>query len=81
MKYVLLCFEQVKGIAIGRFQKSSGMTRELLTKIIKSKQELGHLPVIADVDFGHTSPMITFPVGGRASLHAGVLKIELQITE
>ncbi|MFC3749812.1 S66 peptidase family protein [Paenibacillus sp. GCM10012306] len=74
-------FEQVRGIAIGRFQKGSGMTRALLTRIIKSKQELRHLPVVADVDFGHTSPMITFPVGGRASLQAGVQKLELCIAE
>ncbi|MBI4144133.1 LD-carboxypeptidase [Candidatus Woesearchaeota archaeon] len=61
-------FRQVKAIVIGRFQKASEMTKEKLTKIIKSNPALKHIPVIADVDFGHTSPMITFPVGGRAKL-------------
>jgi muramoyltetrapeptide carboxypeptidase LdcA involved in peptidoglycan recycling len=28
-------------------------------------------PVVADMDFGHTSPMLTFPVGCRAAIDAG----------
>ncbi|GKU78415.1 S66 peptidase family protein [Paenibacillus sp. L3-i20] len=74
-------FEGVKGIVIGRFQKSSNMTKELLQKIIKSKVELDHIPVIADMDFGHTSPLITFPVGGKVSLHAFDNTIEVNISE
>ncbi len=64
-------FNKVKGIVIGRFQKGSGMTRELLTKIIKTKKELVQIPVIANVDFGHTTPMITFPIGGEARVSSG----------
>lgn len=26
------------------------------------------MPILANVDFGHTYPMITFPIGGSASL-------------
>ncbi len=58
-------FEGVKGIVIGRFQKTSNVTKEKLIKIIKSKAELKNIPVIANVDFGHTSPIITFPIGGE----------------
>lgn len=61
-------FKNVKGIVIGRFQKDSKMTAQVLTEIIKSKKELGHLPVLAGVDFGHTNQIITFPVGGRVEL-------------
>lgn len=74
-------FQHVKGLVIGRFQKESHMTSDLLTKIIKSKEELSDIPVIADVDFGHTSPMITFPIGGLASLRAYGVRIELKIME
>jgi len=74
-------FQHVKGLVIGRFQKESHMTSDLLTKIIKSKEELSDIPVIADVDFGHTSPMITLPVGGQASVRAYGVKIELRIKE
>jgi len=72
-------FSSVKGIVIGRFQKASEITNELLIKIIKTKKELDNLPVIANVDFGHTDPKITFPVGGEVNLVAknGKVKIEL----
>ena len=63
-------FKNVKGIVIGRFQKVSKVTNDLLTQIIKTKKELNNLPVIANVDFGHTSPIITFPVGGEAEIKA-----------
>jgi muramoyltetrapeptide carboxypeptidase LdcA involved in peptidoglycan recycling len=61
-------FKGVKGIVIGRFQKTSEVTNEKLIKIIKTKAELKNMPVIANVDFGHTSPIITFPVGGEVSM-------------
>ncbi len=63
-------FDGVRGIVIGRFQQSSEVSTELLTQIIRTKQELTGIPVIADVDFGHTDPKITFPIGGTASLSA-----------
>lgn len=63
-------FGTVGGLVIGRFEKASEMTLEKLTKIIKTKRELNHLPVIADVDFGHTDPKITFPIGGEVKLEA-----------
>ena len=63
-----LSFKSVKGIVIGRFQKTSNVTKEKLVKIIKSKAELKNIPVIANVDFGHTSPIITFPIGGEVRM-------------
>lgn len=62
--------EKIKGLVIGRFQKETKMTRELLTKMVKSKKELEGLPVIGNVDFGHTSPIVTFPIGGEVKLEA-----------
>lgn len=61
-------FKGVKGIVIGRFQNASQMTTEKLIKIIKTKAELKNISVIANVDFGHTSPLVTFPVGGEVSI-------------
>ncbi|CAM4228503.1 S66 peptidase family protein [Paenibacillus typhae] len=74
-------FEQVKGLVIGRFQRASRITRDMLETIIRSKKELLHLPVVADVNFGHTSPLITFPVGGRAKLIATANTVELRMWE
>lgn len=72
-------FNKVKGIVIGRFQKKSKTTNQLLTKIIKTKKELDNLPVIANVDFGHTDPKITFPIGGEIHLIAKKNKTLIKI--
>ena len=58
-------FSGVKGIIIGRFQKETEMTREILNKIISSKPELKNIPIIANADFGHTTPIATLPIGGE----------------
>jgi muramoyltetrapeptide carboxypeptidase len=73
-------FDKVKGMVIGRFQIASEMTSEKLIKIIETKKELENIPVVANVDFGHTTPQITFPIGGRVKLKAsdkGEIQLEL----
>jgi muramoyltetrapeptide carboxypeptidase LdcA involved in peptidoglycan recycling len=46
------------------------MTSELLGRIVRSKPELAGVPVIAELDFGHTVPVFTFPIGGTTSIRA-----------
>lgn len=61
-------FENVRGLVIGRFQKESKINKETLTKIISTKNELKNIPVIANVDFGHTYPAFSFPIGGDCEI-------------
>jgi len=63
-------FIGVKGIVFGRFPIQTEMERGLLAKIVKSKPELKSLPIIAHVDFGHTFPCCSFPIGGTVSIQA-----------
>ncbi len=72
---------KIRGLVIGRFQKASEMTDEKIIKIIKTKKELRHIPVVANVDFGHTTPMITFPIGGTAELDVNKNYVKLRILE
>ena len=58
----------MKGIVIGRFQKASEVTREKL-EFVLNKPELNKLPIIANVDFGHTTPMLTLPIGGTVKIN------------
>lgn len=58
----------ITGLVIGRFQKGSQVTRNLLAEIVKRQTELKHIPILANVDFGHTTPMITVPIGGKVHL-------------
>jgi len=71
-------FEKVRGIVFGRFQIKSRMEKDLFEKIISTKAELKNMPIIYEVDFGHTTPHITFPVGGYAEISSGE-KIEITI--
>lgn len=71
-------FGKVKGIVIGRFQKNTDMNLEKLKHIIQTKKELKNIPVIANADFGHTNPLITFPIGGTVKLKVNN-KVEFKI--
>lgn len=72
-------FKKVKGLVLGRAEKDCIMTKEKWIKMIKNKPELKDIPVIAGVDFGHTTPIITFPVGGNAKLQAKEKEVKLFI--
>jgi muramoyltetrapeptide carboxypeptidase LdcA involved in peptidoglycan recycling len=63
-------FHDVAGLLIGRFQTASGMTRDLLERIVTSNPQLGQIPIVANLDFGHTDPLLTIPVGGHATIDA-----------
>jgi len=73
-------FGGVTGLVIGRFQRETGMTRDLLAQIVASKPELAGLPVIGNVDFGHTTPAVTFPIGGTVEVRAEYGAARLAIT-
>ena len=74
-------FSGVRAIAIGRYARSGGVTREKLTDIITSNPALKHLPVIANCDFGHISPIVTLPIGGRCRLQAEKPRAVITLTE
>lgn len=63
--------KEIRGLVIGRFEKTSEVSRELLAHMIATKSELKGVPVVANVDFGHTHPAITFPIGGSVRMSAG----------
>lgn len=72
-------FDGVRGLVIGRFQRKSGISNDMLTSIIKTKRELDSIPVVANVDFGHTQSMITFPIGGDVEISAQGKNAKLEI--
>ncbi|GAB6420114.1 LD-carboxypeptidase [Bacillus luti] len=72
-------FEYVKGIIIGRMQKGADCTIENIKEMIVSKPELAHIPIIANASFGHTTPIFTFPIGGRAKIISNKEKTSITI--
>ena len=64
-------FKNVKGIIIGRAQKNANMNIEKWKALISMNKKLKSIPIIINADFGHTMPMMTFPIGGKCIIKAG----------
>lgn len=61
-------FKNIRALLIGRFQKKSHISNDILRKIILNKSNLPKVPVACNLDFGHTNPKFTFPIGGTANI-------------
>lgn len=72
-------FKNVSGIVFGRAEKNCDMNPDKWKLMINNKEELKNIPIIADADFGHTTPIFTFPIGGYAKLDAKENSISLII--
>ena len=58
-------------ILVGRFQGESRATDGMISDIIISKNIDPKIPVIVNLDFGHTDPKFTYPVGDKCKVVAG----------
>ncbi len=61
--------DTIQGLVLGRFERKFDLTRDHLREIIRSLPLSDKVPVIADLDFGHTMPFFTFPIGGKCDLN------------
>ena len=69
----------IKGILIGRFQKDSNVTETAIKRVIETKKELKHIPVIANINFGHVQPLATIPMGAQASISGKGIMTDITI--
>ncbi len=65
---ILQVIKTPKAVMIGRFPKVTGMTEDLLLKILAKHPILKEVPVMYNLNFGHTQPIMTFPLGGKAKV-------------
>lgn len=70
-------FQTVQAILIGRFKKESFMNKEKVSKFIENNPKLRNLPLIYGLDFGHTNPVLTFPIGGKCYFSAKTKELEI----
>lgn len=73
-------FAGIAGIVFGRFKRQSAVTQEDLNRVLSSVTSVVRIqiPVIADVDVGHTSPMTTWPYGAMVHFiasHGGQISL------
>lgn len=73
--------KHIRGIIFGRFQKKSAITRKHMETLVHIRPQLAGIPIIANADFGHTSPIITFPIGSSARIVVRENKAEIEIVE
>lgn len=70
-------FARVKGIVLGRAEDSSEMTVEKWKIMLNNKKELDSIPIIINANIGHTTPIFTFPIGGKCKIKSTNLKCEI----
>lgn len=64
------CLELLNGIVIGKMKtgKSFDTYANVIREVITGKYDLKDLPVLADLNFGHTSPVCILPYGVEAKI-------------
>lgn len=60
--------DQLAGMLVGRPMLYSDREKQELRDIILARTAKYDFPVVTDMDFGHTSPQLTLPIGCRAEI-------------
>jgi muramoyltetrapeptide carboxypeptidase LdcA involved in peptidoglycan recycling len=60
--------EQIQGLLVGRPMRYTDEEKEQLREVIVDRTSRYSFPIITDMDFGHTSPQFTIPIGCRAHI-------------
>ena len=61
-------FDQVAGLVIGKVNELSAEEEKLFESLILEYTAGSQFPILTGVDFGHTVPQLTLPIGIQASL-------------
>lgn len=68
--------DRLQGLIIGRLYHQEGTSEDELHEMLLSHPLLQHIPIITNVDVGHTIPMVTLPIGGRVSISQHTITVE-----
>lgn len=63
-------FAGVRAVLFGRFQEASGLSGSDLCLVVADALRGLDVPMLADLDFGHTDPMLTLPLGATTHVRA-----------
>ena len=61
-------FDQIAGLVIGKVNELSKAEEKLFESLILEYTAGSQFPILIGVDFGHTAPQLTLPIGIQASL-------------
>ncbi len=61
-------FDQIAGLIVGKINELTEEEKKLFESLILKYTAEQQFPILADVDFGHTAPRLTLPIGIQATL-------------
>jgi len=70
-------FGKINGIILGKNSDSLPLTEKILNKKFFNLSKKHNFPVVTSVDFGHTDPKLTFPLGVKIAIDSNKKKISL----
>lgn len=70
-------FEKLRGMLVGRPMAYSDEEKQALRERILERTQRYAFPIITDMDFGHTSPQLTLPLGCMARIDARQKRFEI----
>jgi muramoyltetrapeptide carboxypeptidase len=71
-------FNEIKGLVIGRFSRSVGLSEhDSLQMILQNALKGYRIPVITHFDMGHTDPLMTIPLGAKVRIDTSKKSITL----
>ena len=72
-------FPGVRGLVFGRPEDGGEMTVEKWRLLIQGKPALKDIPILIHANFGHTTPIFTFPIGGYCRMELGeTVRLEIR---
>jgi muramoyltetrapeptide carboxypeptidase LdcA involved in peptidoglycan recycling len=68
---------RIRGLLVGRPMHYTDEEKRALHAVLLERTQAHGFPLVADVDFGHTAPQLTLPIGCRARLDADARRLEI----
>ena len=67
----------LRGMLVGRPMGYSQAQKAELREVILERTKAYGFPIVADMDFGHTAPQLTLPIGCRARIDGSARRFEI----
>jgi muramoyltetrapeptide carboxypeptidase LdcA involved in peptidoglycan recycling len=61
-------FDRINGLLVGRPMRYSTAEKGALRQCVLERTKPFSFPVVMDMDFGHTAPQFTLPIGCQARI-------------
>lgn len=69
--------DKIRGLLVGRPIYYSPDEKAALRQVLLTRTKQFHFPIISDMDFGHTSPQFTLPIGCRGRINSAAQTFEI----